>query len=225
MLMLDNAIVQHYSSMLFKDDASRIIYSSTERCFRERAKAFEGQLNVPFMNMYRTNIRTQEGNASWKNKSMTIRGIFIPELGMNVRALPVTVNYEANVFYGQRAEDTFIGMGLALQDDAYETRLPFHLPVDNTELQLKNIGVLHYRTEFDNLYTDNDFFEKNRLRSIQLDFSLDTFLLLDMGADISITEKAILNLATVRNIETVDMTTAEVYELILQGEDIVLTEP
>lgn len=225
MLNLDAAIVEHYADLLFKGDFSRITYSSTERCFRERAKKFDGELNLPFMNIYRTNMLPQESYPTWYNKSMTVGGVFIPELGIKVRALPITVSYDANVFYGQRMEDAFVGMGRILQDNAYETRLKYAIPLEDSEFQLANIAVLEYNPQFDNLYADNDYFQVNKIRNIQLDFKFDTFLFLDADThmELSITEKAILRLAATRNISTVDMETSDIYEIILQDEAPVVT--
>jgi len=223
MMCMDGAIVKHFSDMLFKGDTSRVVYASTERCFRERAKDNEGVLNLPFMNIYRRSIGPQVSYNSWRNKDMTINGIFIDELGATVRALPVTVTYDANVFYGGRMPDSLIASGLTLQDDAYETRLKYFIPIKESDKSLGDIAVLKYNQAFDNLYSDTDYFEKNKIRNIQLDFTFDTFLLLDADVSIGVTEETILNLSSAYSLPD-GLSMEEAYSIILDDGTYVVTQ-
>lgn len=194
---LDLEIINYFTKRLFTnkdgvEEPDRIIYSSTDYALRKRsgtAKQFN-TLSLPFMNF--KGKQSIESERQWFNHSAAAKGVYIPELSKKLKVLPFTIEYDST-FWCHKDLDLNYAYSKLRYDEGLETIIPYMIDVDG--LQLKMIGVVAFSVAYEPTYTENDWFERNKIHSIAVNFSVNTMMLFDDGVQVSITEKAILDWA------------------------------
>lgn len=179
---MNMALQDHYAGMIFGGDNTRIIYSSTEYALRRRAED-HANLNIPFMN-YRMDEIVNDTDRAWFNHMLNVDGIFVPELNRKMRMSPVTITYDATLFY-HKYRDTLYGYTNLLWDDSNETIVQSTIEIEGQDVLLP--GVLGYNLSFTPTYNENDWLERNNISTIAMNFEVQTFIILD-NVDISIPE-------------------------------------
>lgn len=188
MYATDIAMMQHFANLFFHGDMSRVIYSSNAYAFRKRADKNDGNLNLPFINLY---MNTYEpGDRLHWNSPMYTKGTYIPELGEKVRYAPITLDYEASYWchtdydvkyaFSEFLWDTDNKTILAPSVQIKEMDIPFpaHLSYDGLDLNPE--------------YNETDWLERNKIHSASIDFQIET-LTLKSNVDISIPNKVLFN--------------------------------
>lgn len=177
---LDIAVELYFASLFFNNDLTRIVYSSNEYCFRKRANQSDksetpvwNNVNLPFFNYYLTGT-SDPTSRPWYSHYALINGIYIDELGFNIQINPVKFTYEATIWFSTDYDMKYALIPL-YRDNNTESKIQFDVQVDNQTLSC--LGINHYSITYNPAYKESDWLEKNKIRSISLDFNIDTFLL------------------------------------------------
>ena len=168
--------LEKYFSEVLNFPLDRIIYASNEYCFRERGRKNGGELNIPFMNYYRTNY--SETDRPWFKNQSNLRHILgseevVKELGRNFRCTPIKCDYEGTIFFSQN-KDVEYACNQLLFEKSNETIIPYSIIINN-KVQLNNTAIFSVDIDFNQNYNENDFLEQNKIFTLGLDFSLQTF--------------------------------------------------
>lgn len=170
---LDLAIINHFSSYLFRGDASRVEYSSNAYAFRKRAKNNDGQLDLPFMNFRATDY--EAGERSWWSAKAYTTGAYIDELEQKIQFSPVNITYEASVWF-HKDYDLRYAMSEINWDADNKTILQPAVEVEGQTVYFP--GLLNYNSpQFEPEYNEQDWLERNQIHSASIPFTLNTFAL------------------------------------------------
>lgn len=173
------SIWDHYAETFFNGDLDRIIYSSSDYAFKKRAKTqTNNSLNLPFMNFkIAPNGISNGGQRNWWNMALNVMGQYNSTLKAKIKLQPIEIDYDAKL-YVHTESDLQYGFSLIAWDDSNETILTPTLEkeVDSETHTLENIGVLRYGFGFQTDYNEKDWLEMNKIKVIDLNMSLETFL-------------------------------------------------
>jgi hypothetical protein len=184
----DITIMKHFADLFFDGDMSRVIYASNAYAFRKRANKNEGNLNLPFINVYLNGY--MPGVRQRWNGPMYSQGTFISELQQKIRYAPITLDYEASFWCHTDFDVKFAFSEFVWDTDnktilapsvellSHDISLPAHLSYDGLDL--------------DPEYNETDWLERNKIHSASIDFQLETLALKSNDA-INIPEKVLFN--------------------------------
>lgn len=183
----DIAIENYFRSLLLEDTSDRIVYSSNAYAFRKRSKNNSGNLELPFINYHLENY--EPGPRPWWNAQSYTNGVYVEELEAKILCAPITLTYEASMWL-HRYDDTIYAISEANFDSDNKTTLTPTVTIESQELDLT--AVLSYNgNQFDPQYNEQDWLDRNKIHSITMDFTLDTFAL-KTNYDISLPTSVIL---------------------------------
>lgn len=209
---LDESLRTYFANLLFSGDLNRIIYSSNGYALRERAsKIGSSSLDFPFMNMKVMAI-AQNSERNWYNNVLNSKGVYIEPLKRKLRATPINVQYDMTMFLS-RDDDLQIAYYKMTWENTNETKLNYTINFDGIDVNM--LGVIYYNLEYNNQYTEQDWLERNKVYTIEINISVDTWYLQD-NADISIPESIELDFGTINP----DSATKTIPE---EGSDIIPT--
>lgn len=190
------ALVSHFASMLLDGDASRVVYSSTEYALHRRIETGQewNNANLPFMN-YKVESVENGVDRRWWNAVLNTDGMWISELGRKVRLTPVTISYDATLFI-HRDDEMQFAMAELLWDDSNETQVPFAISIEHegTAHDLGFPAVLGYNLQYEPQFSRSDWLEQNKIHSIQINPSLETFIMKE-SYDAWVPEEVVFNFA------------------------------
>ncbi len=192
------AVHNHFANMIFKGESDRLIYASSEFAFRARTIQQKSQdLNLPFMN-YRIASGGIKNSVErkWFNHIANIRGIWVEELGRKIRYTPITLEYDSTIFVKKDIDAMAVTSGL-FWDDSNETQLSPIVLIDEEEVALP--GNLGYSLNPYSDYSESDWLKKNKMIAIQVNMTLETFLIKD-NSNICIPTKILFGFAETMNI-------------------------
>lgn len=209
----------HFKNMLFKGDVSRIVTAKNNYALRARAdqNQVNSSLNIPFMNYKRLSWDFDSDINKWQVELFS-RGIFIDELENKLKLNPVIFEYEGTLWYAR--EDDLVHAFRTMRMDADNlTELDFSIMIDGHEVALN--GWLTYSSlDFDPDYDESDWLEQNKIRTIALDFSIQTFDVEpsdNTPLEFALTEKVVFNYIQKYNLPE-DFTSNEVVEFLIEEE-------
>ena len=194
---MDIAIEAHFTNLILQDESTRMVYASNDYALRRRAKGQDyNNLNLPFMN-YRIDDYAF-GATPWWNNRLFSRGLYLPELGQNIRMSPVSLNYEAT-FWAHRDEETLYAFSELRFDADSKTTLTANIDISGIEVPFP--GQLSYTNlDFTPKYNEQDWLERNKIHTITLDFAVITWIM-KTNLDITIPTKAILSFQATHGLE------------------------
>jgi hypothetical protein len=112
-LMVKIGLEWFLSTLLFKGDVSRVLYSKEDIVFRRRTETV-GQgfvkgtnninnvsLNLPFACYSAAGSYEEDDRVASMNTAAAVKGWISPETGIVVKAMPVKVNYQATAFFAK----------------------------------------------------------------------------------------------------------------------------
>lgn len=176
---LDIALEKHFAEFLLDDDIDRIVYSPTNHALRVRSKESGWDESfLPFMNYTATNIEEGTDRMIW-NSSGKLRGMWVPELSKYLRYAPVTINYDATVWYHTNVDNLF-ALTEIVWDDTSETVIDYELEINDSEgdpKKLKMFGILGYNFSYNPSFDKKDWLNENRVFSNTLNFNIQTYIL------------------------------------------------
>jgi hypothetical protein len=230
--MLANSIAleNHFGELLFRNDLNRIIYSPNEFCFKERLRITQTDLQIPFMNYYikQSGVTNETSPRSlWNNVNQVhgMLGSYQEILGFAIKAIPITFQYEATVFYSQPFDTLYAQQRLNMQQ-ANETILYTYYNVPHAvvsgydSVQLKVPIFVNYQPEYNPEYDQNDWLEKNQMFTIGIDMEVIGFFLYSDETDIALSNELILNYVASKDaldpdIDPVDINPQELIKVIM----------
>lgn len=193
---VDIAIEQHHAGILFDGDVSRIIYATNAYALRKRANGQEwDNASLPFMN--HKVVGMSQVDRRWWNNHANLIGFYFPELERNVRITPVKLEYEATVFY-HRDDELQYGFQEIWWDDSNETTFTPVIQINGTEVPFT--GLLGYNLSYEPQYSEQDWLEQNKIHSMRLDFTVDTFFFKSDG-DIWVSDTVALEWAKNKDLD------------------------
>ena len=177
-------LMDYFDKLLFVNDHTRVIYSSNAYAFRARLQSSRGNensdiqandLNFPFMNLAITqggiSLQDTKLNATYEAKTS---GIYIEELGKKVRLFPMNIRFEG-VYYTTQMADAQIAISRVFRKASSELLLAPVLWYNGIEI--KNVAnVVFDDVVLDDVYTESDWLEKNRIHTIGFSVSVSTYL-------------------------------------------------
>lgn len=216
---LNIAIETYISNLLFKDDATKIVYSSSDFAFRKRTQQLSktgntsnlNNLDLPFLNYKITGIDRQVSR-QWWNKPIVNRGLFIDELGFKVRCLPIKISYDSTMFF-HRDDDLLYAYNKLLWDDGDETKINFSLNIDSVDLGFFALYKLD-NMSYEPNYNENDWLTKNKIHTASLNFTCETVIIQDQTLNFGIPNKVILDFITLHGVND-DISNEERLEFIV----------
>lgn len=171
--------VEYLFSEVLEFPLDRIIYASNDYCFRERTRVNKGELNLPFMNYYRTGYDYSSrrwfndfSNRFWLQDSQNERTTL---MGGKMKIYPIEIQYEGTVFFAQN-KDCEYAMNKLLYVNSNETIITPKLEFGDGNI-LENAGVFNLDVDYNPEYQENEWLEKNRIWTIGLEFSVRTFMI------------------------------------------------
>jgi len=206
------ALWKYFANNYFKGDMQRLVYSSNDYAFRRRHETNPGDvqgLNFPFMNIKLRNI-SNNNDRNWKNRSLEASGVYQQALGAKIYLTPVRLEFDATMFLHKEA-DLHAASNKFLWDNAVETFIQAEVEAElnSRKAVFKLQAYLDYEMEYDNQYNEKEWLEKNKIRTIAIQPSLNTFLVnTQIGSHtkprFAMTKKFILSLYENSNINFVD---------------------
>jgi hypothetical protein len=114
---------------------------------------------------------------TWWNPALNVEGMWIEELGRRVRITPMTLTYEA-CFICQHDVDLYWAQNANIWDKAQETIVESFIDAigpDGTAHTLKNIIIYDATPHMNATYSEADWLQKNKLQTITMDISCQTW--------------------------------------------------
>jgi len=190
------AIENHFANYLLNSELDRVVYASNSYALRKRSNKTPWDVSfLPFMNYEFSDLEDGTDRPIW-NSSAKIRGSFLKELGKSVRFTPITINYEASVWYNQPLDNLF-ALTEVIWDNTNETILDFFVNMTTTDgdiVPVKLFAILGYNFSYNPQYNQSDWLTENKINTIGLNFEIQTYLLKD-DVSVSIPEEVVFNFA------------------------------
>lgn len=192
----DIAIIEHFSNLFFDGDTTRVIYASNAYAFRKRAKENEGNLNLPFINIYLNDYQPGE-RIRW-NLPVYSKGVYIPELNSKIQAAPITLDYEAS-FWAHTDYDIKYAFSEFIWDTDNKTILKPSVEIDGNTVYFP-IHLSYDGLDLNPEYNEQDWLERNKIHSASIDFDMET-MALKHNSNIHIPEKVLFNFVMSKGLE------------------------
>lgn len=217
------AMDEYFQEYMFPDDPTRIIYSTNDFAFRRRLQlqsvedtinAFQiNSLDMPFFNF------AISSNGLSANTDKTLKNNQLEKLGMmdwlsntKIRLTPLKIEFEGTYFSTEEIDVQALFSKLQW-DDALETTIRPKIQIGDHVYN--NYALLNYSSiSYNPQYNESDWLEKNRIRTIEINFSLDTYLLDMDDSQFWIPKTVLVGFANSKNIPVEDV---EDYEEVLNG--------
>jgi len=188
------AVYKYLADKLFEGDLNRVVWASNERTFRRRVEQVSarnpsiGGLDMPYCSFRLSQDGLEKTvQRPWFNQALNVEGVWIEELGRKVRVTPVQLRYEGVVCV-QHDTDLYWLQQLLLWVSSNETIITPTLETESDGFdgegkgkieEIKNIGVTNVTPHMNSRFTENEWIQNNKIQAIDLDISVDTYLLLD----------------------------------------------
>jgi hypothetical protein len=203
------SLYKYLAQMFFDGDMKRVVWASTDMMFRKRQEQLAerkvdnlpkdnlGILDMPFCSFRITQDGIQPGSQrAWWNPALHVEGMWFEELGRRLRITPVAINYEA-CFCCNHDTDLYWAQQEQIWDKNQESILESFVDAaapDGSVHTLKNIIIYDADPHVNPQFTERDWLEKNKIQTITLDISCQTWLIAeDDHHRYSITKKVIFD--------------------------------
>jgi hypothetical protein len=186
------ALYNYLAKILFDGDMERIVWASTDMMFRKRQEQLAerkrdnapktnlGVLDMPFCSFRLTQDGIQPGTRrNWWNPSLHVEGMWIEELKRRIRLTPATLNYEACFCCNHDSDLYSVQQKLIWsknEEGILESFIDAEAP-DGSTHTLKNIIVYEAEPHVNPQSTEREWLEKNKIQTIALDISCQTWLI------------------------------------------------
>jgi len=203
------ALYKYLADMFFDGDMERVVWASTDMMFRKRReqiaerkmdadpKSDLGLLEMPFCSFRITQDGIRPGTQrNWWNPALHVEGMWFEELGRRLRITPATINYEA-CFCCTHDTDLYKAQQEQIWDKNAETIVESFIDATspNGDVHtLKNIIIYDAEPHVNQSFSEKDWLEKNKIQTITLDISCQTFLIAeDETHQYSVTKKVLFD--------------------------------
>ena len=203
------SVYKYMADLFFDGDMGRVVWAGTDMIFRKRQEQLAirkadnapkdnlGILDMPFCSLRIAQDGIRPGSQrNWWNPSLHVRGMWIGELGRRLQLTPATINYEA-CFCCSHDTDLYRAQQDQVWDKNAETILESFVDAiapDGAAHTLKNIIIYDAEPHANAQYAEKEWLEKNRIQTITLDISCQTWLIAeDRHHRYSVTKKVIFD--------------------------------
>jgi hypothetical protein len=174
------------STLLFKGDLSRVLYSKEDIAFRRRVETLGNgsvkkedynyiTLDLPFAIYSQTGSFEEDDRGSTQNAGQIVLGKTEPESGLKIKAAAVKIQYEATVFFGRR-DDVNAASQLLFWEKT--PKYPVLFGVEH-EICGHPISIPFYTTldSFDSNveYAEKEWLEKSKIFPIKCKFTIRSY--------------------------------------------------
>jgi hypothetical protein len=186
------ALYKYLAQMFFDGDMGRVVWAGTDVMFRKRQEQLAarkvddlpkdnlGILDLPFCSFRITQDGIQSGSRrTWWNPALHVEGMWFEQLGRRLRLTPAAINYEA-CFICNHDTDLYRAQQEQIWDKNAETILEAFVDAaapDGSVHTLKNIVIYDAEPHANTQFTERDWLEKNKMQTITLDISCQTWLI------------------------------------------------
>ncbi len=189
-LMVKVGLEWFLSSLLFKGDVTRVLYSKEDIVFRRRTETVgtgfvKGEndlnhvsLNLPFACYSAAGSYEEDDRIASMNTSAAVKGWISPETGIVVKAMPVKINYQVTVFYS-RLRDVDKGAQL-LYWEQYP-KAPVYMSVENDIAGMKvnvPINVTIESIDQNPEYAEKEWLSKSKIFPIKVGLTIRSYQIL-----------------------------------------------
>lgn len=193
--------LENYFSGVFEFPLDRIIYATNDYTFYERERKNDGNLNLPYMSYAR--IGYSETDREWMNNYGHLIGLRgcdsdVISLGKNLRYFPIKMEYEGIVCFSQQKDLEYAYRKIAYES-ANETIIYPQLESSDGTI-IRNVGIFNVDIEFNPSFNESEWLEKNRIFTLGLDFSCDTYLIMSDSEKISVAKSVELEFITAKKL-------------------------
>jgi hypothetical protein len=191
----------YFAKQLWGNDLSRVVYASDDFAFARRvelnAEAKTQGLNMPFQNFKLVNV-TKGSQRPWFNHQLAVDGIPDYTINKKIRMIPMTLNFESTIYVSTEADSQWLQQKL-LWENSLETKIrpEVDLTVNNATTMIDLIGVVTFDTNYNPTYSERDWLERNKIRTIALDnLQVQSWVIHDSirNATYALTKKIILQI-------------------------------
>lgn len=218
------AINQYLQSFLFPNDPNRIIYSSNEHAFRRRLKLQSSKnpevssfqintLNMPFMN-YAVSSSGKDASTerTLNNNQLERLGVMDWVSKKKIKMSPLRITYEGTYFSTEEIDIQYAFSELQWQA-AMETLIKPKFQIG--ENIYENYGNVTFNSiDYNPTYNEDDWLQQNKIRTIGLNFSLDTYLIKTDDEKFWIPKTILASFAMSKDLEIHDW---DDYDILLSG--------
>ena len=237
------ALYKYLADMFFDGDMKRVVWASTDMMFRKRQEQLAvrkvdnlpkddlGILDMPFCSFRIVQDGIHAGSdRRWWNPTLQVEGTWFEELGRRLRLVPATINYEAcfccnhdNDLYWAQQGQVFNNSGETIVESFIDAT-----SLDGSVHTLKNIIIYDAESRVNPQFTERDWLEKNKIQTITLDISCQTWLIAeDKFHRYSITKKVAFDFLAganynnlIRGEGTVDSQAGQVIWNLFMGDNL-----
>jgi hypothetical protein len=212
---LDTQIELYLKNKIFPNepDLKRIEYATNEFTFRNRARNNNGNLNMPYINYHIKAGGIQFNNDwNWRSYAGYNRGIFLDGVNANVKIMPVNIEYECTFWCNRDDEAKYVANKVIFDLGSTSNPIPFSVSINTQELPLLGKLVVD-STDIDSNFNEKDWFEKNNIHSVGMDFHVMTYML-ESDFAISIPDTVIYGFSISHGVDET-FTSPELYTFVL----------
>ena len=203
------SLYKYMADLFFDGDMGRVVWASTDMMFRGRQEQLAvrkvdnlpndnlGILDMPFCSFRIAQDGIRPGSQrNWWNPALHVEGMWIEELGRRIQITPATINYEA-CFCCNHDIDLYRAQQDQVWDKNAETILESFVDAaapDGSVHTLKNIIIYDAEPHANAQFSEKDWLEKNKIQTITLDITCQTWLIAeDKHHRYSVTKKVLLD--------------------------------
>jgi len=203
------AIYRYLADIFFNGDMQRVVWASTDMMFRRRreqlaerdrdssTKIDVGILDMPFCSFRIIQDGIKPGTQrNWWNPALHVEGMWIEELGRRLIITPVTINYEA-CFCCNHDTDLYMAQQNQVWSKNAETIVESFIDATapNGDVHtLKNIIIYDAEPHVNQSFSEKDWLEKNKIQTVTLDISCQTWLIAEDDRHLySVTKKVLFD--------------------------------
>lgn len=178
------AIDEFLCNEIFPDDGSRLVYAKNEFAFRRRLQTQGGNensefqtntLNFPFMNYaIQSSGVSRNTDRTIKSHPLEVLGFYVPKLGRRLRATPLQIKFESTFF---STEESDIDYALSKFQWCMTEEYLLQPTITIEGVDFANFGSLTFDgTDYNANYDESDFLKENRIKTVGVNMTLDTYL-------------------------------------------------
>jgi hypothetical protein len=174
------------SSLLYKQDFSRVVYSKDDICFRRRVETLgkgdlaggeynHVSLDLPFTSYSQTGNYEPDDRASSMNAAAAIVGHMQPDSGVIVKNMPVKIKYSMTSFFARR-DDVNIASQLLYWES--NPKFPLYYIVHHTiagyPIDIPVFMTIE-QTEMNTDYQEKNWLQQSKIFPLKTDVTIRTY--------------------------------------------------
>lgn len=212
------SLKEYFANLLFRQDQTRVQYSSTSYALRKRYKESGTQgLDLPFLN-FRLTGWENTSSRNWWNATLSMIGGYFDEIQQKIQVLPITLSYDCTAWYNKDIDMTYATNKLVWENKT-ETIIRPTISVGDVTFQY--YALLNLPPQWEPQYTESDWLTQNKIHSVGIQLSVETFLF-SSDLDVSLPTSLLLKFGRDNNLSFDNPELIEQYVVDQENEEVVL---